>query len=311
MIKNLIKILQCPRCKKNLFFKKSKSKSFNGSFYCKNNHIFFLDNSVLDFINYENKRMKIYNEIWEQESSWEKQTLIKKSEYTKTLEKKFNKFARLPGALKNYFKNKVILDAGAGTGRFSYFVLKFKPKLLVSVDFAKNSILHMKKNLKPSKNNIIIRADLNNLPFKKNQFDFIFSFGVIHHTHKPKKTFLRIVDLIRKNGFISIYIYRSGSLSFLQNLLRPITLKMNRKVIKTFCERFGFIPRKKNQIIDIKKYFKILGKFDLLGIRNISYEGLTTTYLHSYSLTETLNWFKEKNLKIISKSNIISITGKR
>tara|TARA_B100001057_G_C22770732_1_gene919483 strand:- start:575 stop:1510 length:936 start_codon:yes stop_codon:yes gene_type:complete len=311
MISNLINILQCPKCRNDLLFKKSKNINFDGTFYCKNKHNFFLKDSVIDFISYENNRIKIYNEIWEQERSWEEDTFLKKREYTKDLKKKFNEFARLPNELKNYFKNKIVLDAGAGTGRFSYVVLKFKPKLLISVDFTKNSVLEMKNNLKPSKNNIIIRADLNNLPFKKNQFDFIFSFGVIHHTPKPKKTFKQLVDLVKKNGFLSIYIYKSGSLSFLQNLLRPITLKMNRKVIKSFCEKFGFSAKKKHQVINIKKIFAILGKLDLLGIRNISYEGLTTTYLYSYSLNEALNWFKEKNLKIISKSNIISITGKK
>ena len=63
MISNLINILQCPKCRNDLLFKKSKNINFDGTFYCKNKHNFFLKDSVIDFISYENNRIKIYNEI--------------------------------------------------------------------------------------------------------------------------------------------------------------------------------------------------------------------------------------------------------
>ena len=50
MISNLINILQCPKCRNDLLFKKSKNINFDGTFYCKNKHNFFLKDSVIDFI---------------------------------------------------------------------------------------------------------------------------------------------------------------------------------------------------------------------------------------------------------------------
>ena len=307
MIKVLLDILLCPLCANNkkLSLKKKDKNSNDGTLFCKNNHKFYFQNSIIDFIDKDNNEQKIYNEIWKLQKSSVFKNNLKKLEY------KFNEYAKLPQNLEYYFKNKIVLDAGSGAGRFSYLIKKFSPKLLLSVDFSKEAIVQTRRNLIPLNNNIIIiRADLNNLPFRKNKFDFIFSFGVIHHNLSPGKTFDKLVNLIKKNGLISIYIYKKNSLSFLQNLIRPITLKIDRKKIKSFCKSFGFASSK-NVIINIKKIFIFLGKYDILGIRNISYEGLTTTYLHSYSLSEIEMWFKKNYLKIISKTNIISVTGKK
>lgn len=308
MIKILLDVLKCPICtdyEKLLFEKRRGNKNLDGTFYCKNNHKFYCQNSIVDFIDKDNREQKIYNEIWKMQ----KNSIFKKN--LKKIENKFNEYAQLPKRLEYYFKNKIILDAGSGTGRFSYIVKKFRPKMLFSVDFSKEATIQTQQNLIPlNQNIIIIRADLNNLPFKKNKFDFIFSFGVIHHTIIPKKTFDKLANLVKKNGFISIYIYKKNSLSLLQNLIRPITLRIDRKKIKSFCESFGFVKGKKI-IINIKKIFVLFGKFDILGIRNISYEGLTTTYLRSYTLDEVEMWFKDNYLKIISKTNILSITGRK
>ena len=307
MIRNILNILKCPLCNgnKKLAFKKTgTNKKFDGVFSCAHNHTFYCKNSIIDFVEKETKVQKIYNEIWKLN------TKVIFRDHLNRYENELNKYVRMPEKMNSYFKNKVILDAGCGVGRFSYLIKTYKPKLLFSVDFSKGAVLQTRANLDFSNNNIIIRADLNNLPFRKNKFDFVLSLGVIHHNRHPNKTFDKLVTLVKKNAFISIYIYKKYSLSFLQNLIRPITLKISRSKIKYFCEIFGFTSSKKVKI-NIKRIFNSFGRLDLLGIRNITYEGLTTPFLYSYSLSEIEKWFKKNHLKIISKTNIISMTGKK
>ena len=101
----------------------------------------------------------------------QKNSIFKKN--LKKIENKFNEYAQLPKRLEYYFKNKIILDAGSGTGRFSYIVKKFRPKMLFSVDFSKEATIQTQQNLIPlNQNIIIIRADLNKVikvPVNKNQ----------------------------------------------------------------------------------------------------------------------------------------------
>ena len=53
MIKILLDVLKCPICtdyEKLLFEKRRGNKNLDGTFYCKNNHKFYCQNSIVDFI---------------------------------------------------------------------------------------------------------------------------------------------------------------------------------------------------------------------------------------------------------------------
>lgn len=104
-------------------------------------------------------------------------------------------------------KGKLVLDAGCGTGRFTEVALKngatvIGADLSYSVDIASRNI-----DKHPSAH--FIQADLFNLPFPKGKFDFIFSFGVLHHTPDAKKAFLNLAELVKPEGKMSIFVYSS------------------------------------------------------------------------------------------------------
>ena len=80
-------------------------------------------------------------------------------------------------------ESKRICDLGCGIGRWSYF-LKDIAKEIVLIDFSE-SIFEARKNLSESDNMIFIMADVLNLPFQDDTFDFMFCLGVLHHIPSP------------------------------------------------------------------------------------------------------------------------------
>jgi SAM-dependent methyltransferase len=46
-----------------------------------------------------------------------------------------------------------------------------------------------------------------NLPFRKKQFDIIFSLGVLHHTPDPREAFTNLSACLREQGIISLWVY--------------------------------------------------------------------------------------------------------
>ncbi|MCX4351268.1 MAG: class I SAM-dependent methyltransferase [Lachnospiraceae bacterium] len=54
----------------------------------------------------------------------------------------------------------------------------------------------------------MIKADLMNLPFADNSFDYIHSDGVLHHTPDTKLAMKALYDKVRPGGVFWFYIYK-------------------------------------------------------------------------------------------------------
>ncbi len=59
-------------------------------------------------------------------------------------------------------------------------------------------------------------TDSESLPFKDNYFDFIYSWGVIHHTPNTQKAIDEIYRVLKPSGEICVMLYNRKSLVSLQ-----------------------------------------------------------------------------------------------
>lgn len=109
---------------------------------------------------------------------WNKFSKTQLDSYTKTTISE-KRLARLIGNLET-LKDKVVLEIGCGSGRFTEVLLKYGAKV-VSVDMS-IAVIANKKNFPISDRHFIIQADMNKLPFKDNVFDLIVCIGVLQHT---------------------------------------------------------------------------------------------------------------------------------
>ncbi len=60
------------------------------------------------------------------------------------------------------------------------------------------------------------RADAESLPFTDGSFDFVYSWGVIHHTPDPARAAAEIVRVTRPGGEVCVMVYHRHSLVGLQ-----------------------------------------------------------------------------------------------
>ena len=105
-------------------------------------------------------------------------------------------------------KDKVILDAGCGCGDESKFFLDHGAKV-VSVDLS-DAIEVAARKLSSYKNSICFKADITNLPFDDEFFDFVYCEGVIQHTRSSSKTIEELVRVLKKGGHITAWHYTKG-----------------------------------------------------------------------------------------------------
>ena len=119
----------------------------------------------------------------------------------------------------NSIIEKNVLEIGCGYGLHAEMILKnSKPKSYTAIDITKEAIEATKKRLEIKKLNMenvkIINADAENLPIKDDSLDFIWSWGVIHHSLNTEKIISEIYRTLKKNGKFKIMIYNKNSFRY-------------------------------------------------------------------------------------------------
>jgi SAM-dependent methyltransferase len=164
---------------------------------------------------------KVYNTKFEEQIFHEK-TLLRKKE----------------------IKSKLVLDGGCGNGRYTYQAARCGAEV---IGFDLGPGVHSAyENTKEFDNVHIVQADIFNLPFKDNIFNYVFSIGVIHHTGNSKRALFNLIKTLKRKGTIAVTCYHKGNIIWEFNdwWMRKITTKMSvprlMKLSKVFADACRF-----------------------------------------------------------------------
>ena len=111
-----------------------------------------------------------------------------------------------PPLSRTFFPGKLGLDAGCGIGRHLHYAARYGARM-VGVDLGLATGVARRNNRdQPSVE--IVQADLYRLPFREAAFDFIQSFGVLHHLPDPEGAFRGLLRYLKPDSLIMFYVYR-------------------------------------------------------------------------------------------------------
>jgi SAM-dependent methyltransferase len=123
-----------------------------------------------------------------------------------------------------FFKDKKVLDAGCGNGRFAYYAGKYAREVW-AIDLGP-AVEVARTNTASLPNVHVVQADLHHPPFPPECFDFIYSIGVLHHLPDPESAFQNLLRYLKPGGEIQIYLYwqpeRRSIKSFLLNAVNSV-----------------------------------------------------------------------------------------
>jgi SAM-dependent methyltransferase len=128
-------------------------------------------------------------------------------------------------------EGRLVLDAGAGLGRFSEVVLNHGGRV-VAVDLSR-AIDAAFANLNARGNIHFLQADIFRLPFKPETFDFVYSWGVLHHTPDPPAAFRQLPGLVRPGGKLMTFLYANYNKPYLAvtELYRKLTTRLPKRLL--------------------------------------------------------------------------------
>ncbi len=113
-------------------------------------------------------------------------------------------FRRRTGFSPEDLAGKLVLDVGCGMGRFADVATRWGAHV-VCVDLSLAAEVAA-RNL-ADRSATFFQADVFNLPFASESFDYIYSIGVLHHTPDCERAFKLLPALLKPGGKIAIWLY--------------------------------------------------------------------------------------------------------
>jgi SAM-dependent methyltransferase len=130
-------------------------------------------------------------------------------------------FAQAPGAPPfsdlipfDELRGKDVLEIGCGTGVHARLLADAGARV-TAVDLTPTAIELTKQRLEVAGLEADVReADAESLPFADASFDFVWSWGVIHHSESTDRVIAEIARVLRPGGRVALMVYHRTSVTF-------------------------------------------------------------------------------------------------
>src|SRR3989338_5101738 len=296
----LLDIFICPNCKNELKLKIDKievEEVIEGELICKNFHSYPIIKSIPRFVS-SDKYVDSFSYEWEVFAD----TLLDSRREEKFSANFFQNHLISP---LEGLRDKLILDVGCGMGHFMEIAALQGGEtvgidLSYAVDVAYKLIGHLQ-------NIHIIQADILELPFKRETFDFIYSFGVLHHTPDCRKAFHTLPHYLKKGGEISICVYAYNfGIVLSSKFWRFFTTRLSKKALYYFS--YIAFPLYYLYLIPvIGKFFRAI--FFVPDIKNWKrrhlemFDWYSPHYQSNQSASDVSGWFREMGIEVLKIFN--------
>ena len=210
----------------------------------------------------------------------------------------------------DYFKDKVVLEAGCGKGRHAQIISQAGAAQVYAIDIGE-AVDVAYRNVGQLPNVHIIQADICNLPFAE-PFDFAFSVGVLHHMSSPGQGFASICGHLKDNGSVLVWVYGRENNGWLIYVINPIRLAITSKmpaaplkilsflvalpvfilskfIYKPYCDlrrHLKFLPD-----LFYSRYMSYIARFDFSEIHHIVFDHLVAPVSNYLKQEEVKQWF--------------------
>ena len=114
-------------------------------------------------------------------------------------------------------RDKDVLEIGCGTGVHARLLAEAGARLS-AVDLTPTAVDLTRRRLELAGLTADVReADAESLPYDDGSFDFVWSWGVIHHSESTERVLSEIARVLRPGGRVALMVYHRNSITFWLN----------------------------------------------------------------------------------------------
>jgi 2-polyprenyl-3-methyl-5-hydroxy-6-metoxy-1,4-benzoquinol methylase len=215
----------------------------------------------------------------------------------------------------SYFHGLTVLDMGCGSGRWTYALAMLGARV-IAVDFTDAAVDITREVTKDFPNVEVIQANLFRLPFKPEQFDFVVSWGVLHHTGNTQAAFRAIAPLVRQNGTLHIMVYERRSplkvagTEALRMVLRRLSPERRYRFCRHLVVRNRLFFQLLRGFVACVPVQHLTDNFDAEAAQFGLYDWYSPQYNHLHSIAEVQRWFDEEGFTDVKTTTPIKYTNR-
>ena len=203
---------------------------------------------------------------------------------------------RYTGLPKQWFADKSVLDAGCGNGRWSHVMAGLGAKV-TAMDQSEAGLAQVGRICAAFPSFRTVRHDILQ-PLPADQYDFVWNFGVAHHTGNTQTALRHVCSAVRPGGMIFTMIYgepRENHRSDYAEVNAYIALRRETSAM-TYAERIDFL-RQRYPEQDVNAWFDAISP----KINDLHRFDEVRDWLVSWGFEDVRRTFENRNLFVTAR----------
>jgi SAM-dependent methyltransferase len=220
---------------------------------------------------------------------------------------------------RDFFVGLRAVDAGCGSGRWTYALVELGAKV-VGFDLTPGGVESAQEALGDRGDVAICQANIFEPPLLPGAFDFVMSWGVLHHTPDTRKAFESVAQLVKPGGTLYVMVYErhSPAMFFFTDIVRWFMRRLSDEKRYRACRHLVVkSPRVKGLLgkVLMVSYYDPSSDVDLRTLQFGLYDAYSPRYNHLHSAEEVFAWFEEagfSDVTVVERgTGAVKIRGRR
>ena len=199
------------------------------------------------------------------------------------------------------WRGKSVLDVGCGTGRNSFWPMKYGAASATAIDVDVQSLDVARRNLSQFAGASVLQRSAYDVGFE-NHFDVAFSIGVIHHLEHPQTAIAQMVRAVKDQGEVLIWVYGLENNEWIVRYADPIRKTLFSWLPIGLVHHLSFYPAAALWLalrlgFGRTEYFGLIRTFSFRHLRSIVFDQMLPRIAHYWRRETVQRLMEEAGLK--------------